>query len=165
MPECRFDYRRSERPFVHAVAKSPDDFFQVFGNNEVTVSPLTARISKGNFSLDQDDYTYCKVPKTGIYVVLLQVNVRQILATTSSSTTHVIGVGKVSDTTHTVKEFVVATTYLPVTFAGSAFCANLTALVENELLFVKLDSRIKIAFDEETLPIQLIAYMVSPKVN
>ena len=160
MPECHFDYRRLERPYIYAVSKSPVNVYHVFGKHDEIISPLSVKESKGNFGSHD---TFCRVPKTGVYAIFLQINVARI--SPRSTSVHSIAVGKVSESFHSVHEFIVANRNLPSSFTGSAFCANLTTLEQNDLLFVKHDSRIEIAWQGEQIPIQLVSYMVSPKVT
>jgi hypothetical protein len=162
MPQCNSGYQRLERPFIYAVSISPDDRWNIFNEDE-TVVKLTAHITKGNFNIFSKDNTYCKVPKTGIYAIFLQVNVQKI--STVFPSIHDIGVGKVFDTSRGVEQIDVAKTYVPPMFVGSAFCANLTTLEEGDLLFVKIDDHVDVAFGEKAIPIQLVAYMVSPKAK
>ncbi len=167
MPECYFDYRILERPFIYAISKSSANTFHPFQTSNNIIDPLTSRISRGDFTVDERDRTFCTVPKTVIYVVFLEVKVRQIFKNSTKST-HSIAVGKISEESHTVREHTIARSHLPNTFVGAAFSANLTSLARNDLLFVTVDSHIQIAFDgkekgEANPPIQLVAYMISPK--
>ena len=161
---CYFDHARFERPFIYATSKSPDDIVEIFGSNQKYISPLTLQQVKGNFTLADEEPAYCKVPKDGVYAIFLQINVQQILSHPDSET-HVIGVSKVTEHFHSVREFVIANRYLSTTFTGPAFCANLTSLAKNDLLFVFFDSYIQLQFETVVSPIQLIAYMVSPNLE
>lgn len=165
MPECIFGYERLERPFIHAISKSPDNFYFVFNEHERYVSPLTVKIAKGNFTALHGDLTFVKVPKTGTYALFLQINIEHIIVRAERSLYN-FQIGKISrvEPSHVVKESVVANTYLPSTFVGPALCVNLIALSKDDLLTIKLDSNIVLRFSKREVAIQLIAYMVSPKI-
>ena len=161
-PQCYFDYRLSERPFIHAVSKSLDESVHVFAAHESIVGRLASRTTTGNFTIDDRDPALCTVPKTGIYVIMLQVTTKRIRIG-STPTVH-IGVGKISERSGFLEEHAVARSYLANTFAGDAFCANLTTLFAGEQLFVTIDSYVDVAFERGLkFPIQLVAYLVSPR--
>lgn len=164
MPECVFGYEQLERPFIHAISKSPNNFYDVFNERERYVSPLTVKIAKGNFTALHEDLTFVKVPKTGTYALYLQINIDYIVEDERSL--YNFQIGKISrvEPSHVVKESVVANAYLPSTFVGLALCVNLIALSKDDLLNIKLDSNIVLRFSQREVAIQLIAYMVSPKI-
>ena len=156
----KYNDRRISRPYIYAVSKSPETVWRLDGNDGKIISPLTARRSKGNFTLD-DREMFCKVPETGVYAIYLQVNVLNI--SPNSTAVHSIAVGKVSDTS--VQPLIAAQKFLPSSFTGSALCTNVTTLTKDDLLFVKLDFPVKVAWQGKGLPIQLVSYMVSSDVK
>ena len=164
MPACSSNYVKQERPFIHAVSKSPDNFYEVFNKNKKVVSPLTVKTSKANFNTSKEDLSFISIPKTGTYAIYLQIDVNSIVRSERRSLFE-FGVSKITTgaLSESVLELDVLIRHLSYGFVGPAMCANLSALKEGDLLAVKLDSNIQVEFTEREYPIQVISYLISPE--